>query len=122
MSAYDPKRTWLRSRLGATRSAESAFKYYLSLEVWPARHARNAASACSRSSALLILRRGCFGGSAASGILPLTSSTPCRRIRRRCCIRYDSSRPVLRLSLLAPRKPVLLAGQSPIVVRPVLVA
>src|SRR5262249_57687867 len=59
MSAFDPKRTWLRSRLGATRSAESAFKYYLSLEVWPARHARNAASACSRSSALLNLRRGC---------------------------------------------------------------
>jgi hypothetical protein len=44
---------------------------------------------------LLNLRRGCFGGSAASGILPLTSSTPCRRIRRRCCIRDQFVRPLM---------------------------
>src|SRR5215469_6327319 len=60
----------------------SGFFGYLSLEVWPARQARNAASACSRSSALVNLGRGVFG-SAPTGILPLTSSTPCRRIRRR---------------------------------------
>src|SRR5437763_6488428 len=30
----------------------------ISLDVWPARQARNAASTCSRSSALLNLRRG----------------------------------------------------------------
>src|SRR5262249_51266024 len=41
----------------------------------------NAAAACSRTSALLSLRRGCFGGWPTSGILPLMFSTPCRRIR-----------------------------------------
>src|SRR5262249_43712734 len=70
----------------------SGFFGYLSLEVWPVRQARNTASACSRSSALLNLRRGCFGGSAAtSGILPLTSSTPCRFIRPRS--RHRSGKP-----------------------------
>ena len=67
---------------------------YLSLTVWPARQARNAASACSRSSALLTLRRGFFGGSPPGGILPLTSSTPCLRIRSRLLIRDQLTRPV----------------------------
>jgi len=73
----------------------SGFFGYLSLEVWPARQARNAPSACSRSSALRNLGRGFFGGSATTGILPLTSSTPCRRIRRRCCIRDQFVRPLM---------------------------
>ena len=60
---------------------------YLFLEVWPARQANNAAAACSRSSALLNLRRGCFAGWPTSGILPLISSTPCRRIRSRVALR-----------------------------------
>src|SRR6516165_4759191 len=59
---------------------------YLALEVWPSRQARNAAAARWRSSALLNLRRGFFGGSANSGTLPLISSTPCRRIRLRLAI------------------------------------
>jgi hypothetical protein len=67
---------------------------YLSLAVWPSRQARNAAAACSRSSALLSLRRGCFGGWPTSGILPLISSTPCRRIRSRLLIRVQLTRPV----------------------------
>jgi hypothetical protein len=68
---------------------------YLSLAFWPSRQARNAAAACSRSSALLSLRRGCFGGrSRTSGILPLISSTPCRCIRLRLLIRVQLTRPV----------------------------
>jgi hypothetical protein len=60
---------------------------YLSLGVWPARQASNAASACSRSSALLSRRGGClFEGVVTMGVPPLTSSTPCLRIRRRCFI------------------------------------
>ena len=43
---------------------------YLFLEVWPARQAKNAAAVCWRSSPLLNLRGGCFGGSETSGILP----------------------------------------------------
>src|SRR6516164_6715318 len=66
---------------------------YLFLEVWPARQARNAAAACSRSSALLNLRRGCFGGGTATDVAPLMSSTPCRRIRLRCFIRDQFVRP-----------------------------
>ena len=73
----------------------SPVRHYLSLDVWPVRQASKAASACSRSSALLNLRRGCFEGSATSGILPLTSSTPCRRIRRRCCISDQFVRPLM---------------------------
>jgi hypothetical protein len=68
---------------------------YLSLDVWPSRQARNAAAACSRSSALLNLRRGCFGGGTATDVAPLISSTPCRRIRRRCFIRDQFVRPVI---------------------------
>jgi hypothetical protein len=73
------------------------FRCYLSsLEVWPARQARNAASACSRSSALLSRRRGClFAGVVAMGVPPLTSSTPCRCIRRRCFIRDQFVRPLM---------------------------
>ena len=53
---------------------------YLSLAVWPSRQARNAASACSRSSALLSLRRGRFGGRRITiGVSPFISSRPCRR-------------------------------------------
>jgi hypothetical protein len=65
----------------------------LSLEVWPARQARNAAAACSRSSTLLNLRRGCFGGGTATDVAPLMSSTPRRRIRLRCFIRDQFVRP-----------------------------
>src|SRR6266568_8384935 len=65
------------------------------LAFWPSRQARNAAVACSRSSALLNLRRGCFGGwSPTSGIFPLISSAPCRRIRLRLLIRLQLTRPV----------------------------
>ena len=71
----------------------SGFFGYLSLEVWPARQARNAAAACSRSSALLNLRRGCFGGGTATDVAPLMSSTPRRRIRLRCFIRDQFVRP-----------------------------
>ena len=66
---------------------------YLSLDVWPARQARNAAAACSRSSALVNLRRGCFGGGTATDVAPLMSSTPCRRMRLRCFIRDQFVRP-----------------------------
>jgi hypothetical protein len=68
---------------------------YLSLDVWPTRQARNAASACSRSSVLLTLRRGCFEGWLATGVAPLSSSAPCRPIRRRCCIRDQFVRPLM---------------------------
>ena len=67
---------------------------YLSLAVWPSRQARNAAAACSRSSALLTLRR-IFGGWSPSGVLPLISSTPCRRIRLRLLIRDQLTRPLI---------------------------
>ena len=60
---------------------------YSSLDVWPSRQARNAAAACSQSSALLNLRRGCFGGWLATGVAPLTSSTPYRRMRLRLAAR-----------------------------------
>src|SRR5262249_40820533 len=66
---------------------------YFVLEVWPARQAKNAAAACSRSSALLNLRRGCFGGGTATDVAPLMSSTPRRRIRLRCFIRDQFVRP-----------------------------
>src|SRR6516165_8213928 len=72
----------------------SGFFGYLSLDVWPARQARNAAAACSRSSALLNLRRGCFGGSLATGGLSLRSSTPCRRMRLRLAIRDQFARTI----------------------------
>ena len=50
---------------------------------------------CSRSSALLSLLR-CFGGrSRTSGVLPLISSTPCRRIRLRLLVRDQFTRPVI---------------------------
>jgi hypothetical protein len=43
---------------------------------------------------LLSLRRGCFGGwSRTSGVFPLISSTPCRRIRLRLLIRVQLTRP-----------------------------
>jgi hypothetical protein len=45
---------------------------------------------------LLNLRRGCLGGWSTTGIAPLKSSTPCRRIRRRCFIRDQFVRPVMR--------------------------
>jgi len=67
---------------------------YLFLEVWPARQAKNAAAVCWRSSPLLNLRGGCFGGSETDGILPLISSTPCRRIRSRVAIRDQFIRPI----------------------------
>jgi hypothetical protein len=70
------------------------YSRYLSLAVWPSRQARNAAAACSRSSALLSLRRRCFGGWSRSGVFPLISSTPCRRIRLRLLIRVQLTRPV----------------------------
>src|SRR6516225_7192303 len=67
---------------------------YLFLEVWPARQARNAAAACSRSSALLSRRRGClFAGGVTMGVPPLTSSTPRRRIRLRLAMRDQFTRP-----------------------------
>jgi len=74
----------------------SGFFGYFSLEVWLVRQARNAASACSRSSALLSRRGGClFVGGVTMGVLPLTSSTPCRRIRRRWFIRDQFVRPLM---------------------------
>ena len=73
---------WSKSRRYDVR-----FKNYLSLDDWPVRQASNAASACSRSSALLSRRGGClFAGVVTMGVPPLTSSTPCLRIRRRCFI------------------------------------
>ena len=59
------------------------------------RQARNAASACSRSSALLNLRRGCFEGWTSIGVAPLTSSTPCRRMRLRPARRDQFTRPAI---------------------------
>jgi hypothetical protein len=44
---------------------------------------------------LLNLRRGCFGGWPTNGISPLISSTPRRRIRRRCSIRFQFVRLVI---------------------------
>ena len=69
---------------------------YLFLEVWPARQARNAAAVCCRSSPSLNLRRrGClFTSGATMGVPPLTSSTPCRRIRSRVAIRDQFIRPI----------------------------
>src|SRR5262249_29263939 len=67
---------------------------YLFLDVCPARQARNAAAACSRSSALLNLRRSCFGGSLPTGILSLRSSTPCRRMRLRLATRDQFARTI----------------------------
>src|SRR6516165_1164093 len=62
------------------------------------RQARNAASACSRSSALLTLRRGRFGRWLTTGVAPLISSTPCRRIRLRLAIRDQfAPRPITHL-------------------------
>src|SRR5262249_52390787 len=66
---------------------------YLSLAVWPARQSSNTASACSRSSALVNLRRGFFRGWTSIGVAPLASSTPCRRIRFRLDIRDQFTRP-----------------------------
>jgi hypothetical protein len=89
----------LRGRLRRRKNEHNLFPFvvaYLFLEVWPARQARNAAAACSRSSALLNLRRGFFGGSATSGILPLISSTPCRRIRLRLAICDQFIRPAIK--------------------------
>src|SRR5262249_24856054 len=77
---------WFAARFDLARA-------YLFLEVWPARQAKNAAAACSRSSALLNLRRGCFGGGTATDVAPLMSSTPRRRIRLRCFIRDQFVRP-----------------------------
>jgi len=65
------------------------------LDVWPARQARHAAVACSRSSALLNLRRGCLGGWLATGGLSLRFSTPCRRMRLRLAIRDQFTRPAI---------------------------
>jgi hypothetical protein len=85
--------------MGFARPLKSRARY-LSLAVLRSRQARNAAAACSRSSALLSLRRGCFGGrSRTSGILPLISSTPCRRIRLRLLIRDQLTRAVMAISL-----------------------
>src|SRR5262249_10865063 len=67
---------------------------YLSLDVWPSRQARNGAPGCSRSSALLNLRRGFFGGSVTRGIASLISSTPCRRMRLRLAIRDQFARTI----------------------------
>jgi hypothetical protein len=57
----------------------------------------NAAAACSRSSALLNLRRGgrLFKSGATMDVPPLISSTPRRRIRLRCFIRDQFVRPVM---------------------------
>jgi hypothetical protein len=42
------------------------------------------------------LRRGCFGGGlSTTGILPLISPTPCRRIRLRLLIRDQLTQPVI---------------------------
>ena len=71
---------------------------YLSLEVLSVCQARNAASACSRSSALLSRRGGClFAGVVTTGIAPLISSTPRRRRikRRRCSIAFQFVRPLM---------------------------
>ena len=69
---------------------------YLFLEVWPARQAKNAAAACSRSSTLLSRRRGCLlAGGVTMGVPLFTSSTPRRRIRLRCFIRDQFVRPVM---------------------------
>jgi hypothetical protein len=70
---------------------------YLSLPDWLERQARNAASACSRSSALLILRRG-LGAAPTSGVLAFLSSMPCRCIRLRLLIRDQFTRAVMTYS------------------------
>jgi hypothetical protein len=84
-----------KRRQAVGRCGRERLGCYLSLDVWPARQARNAAAACSRSSALLTLRRGCFAGWTATGVAPLISSTPCRRIQLRCFIRDQFVRPVM---------------------------
>ena len=83
----------LRSLCGPYTATASGRTLYLSLAVCPFA-TRNAAAACSRSSALLSSRRRCFGGwSGTSGVLPLISSTPCRCIRSRLPIRNQFIRP-----------------------------
>ena len=82
--------------VGRVCSARERRARYLSLEVWPSRQARNAAAACSRSSALLNLRRGVFAGSVMTDVPPFTSSTPRRRIRSRSPRRQKMKRRGLR--------------------------
>jgi hypothetical protein len=93
---HDRSACWAEAmQMNVLRSVLVACARYLSLAFWPSRQARNAAAACSRSSAFLTLRRGCFGGwSRTSGVFPLISSTPCRRIRLRLLIRAQLTQPV----------------------------
>ena len=93
--AVEPNPREVRPRVDESAAAMRGQARYLSLDVCPSRQARNAAAACSRSSALLNLRRGCFGGSLATGVAPLISSTPRRCIRRRCFIRDQFVRPAI---------------------------
>ena len=89
------------------RGARVQNRRYLFLVVWPSRQARNAAAACSRSSALLSRRRGClFAGGVTIGVPPLTSSTPRRRIRLRCFIRDQFVRPVMTRPSQQSRQPM----------------
>jgi len=102
LSAVGPQHSFPR---GPCWSLSAGCARYLSLAFWPSRQARNAASACSRSSALLSLRRACLGCSPPDGILPLTSSTPCRRIRLRLLIRDQLTRaPTTKRPLRQARK------------------
>ena len=94
-SSHCSKAQNIRPVLLCSHDTKANSDRYLSLDVWPVRQARNAAAACSRSSALLTLRRGCFGGWLATGVAPLTSSTPCRRIRLRFAIRVEFTRPAI---------------------------
>ena len=89
---------------------------YSSLDVWPSRQARNAAAACSRSSALLNLRRGCFGGWLATGVAPLTSSTPCRRMRLRLAARDQFTRPDITHFLRQQQSMVIMMVVMPVIV------
>jgi hypothetical protein len=59
---------------------------------------------------LLNLRRGCLGGWPTTGIAPLISSTPCRRIRRRCFIRDQFVRPAMTRPSQQSRHPMSETG------------
>src|SRR5689334_7389470 len=71
-ASVGPIRMWAEAmQMNVRWSLSAGCTRYLSLAFWPSRQARNAAAACSRSSALLSLRRA-FGVGPTSGALPLS--------------------------------------------------
>jgi len=92
-SATSPRAVLERAILTVSRRGRESQARYLFFEVWRARQARTAASACSRSSAVLNSLR-CSGGWPTTGVLSLRSSTPCRRMRLRLATRDQFTRPL----------------------------